>query len=546
MSQNLSRKYRPQTFGEVVNQNHIKITLQNEVLSGQIAHAYLFTGPRGIGKTSLARILAKALNCQNRQEKEFEPCNKCPACESTTAGRNLDLIEIDAATHTQVDKVRENIIENVRFSPHNGKYKIFIIDEVHMLSTAAFNALLKTLEEPPEYAVFILCTTEIYKLPETIISRCQRFDFKKVSAELIKEKLSKIVAKEKLNIADQVLATIAFRSGGFVRDAESLLGQIVTIIADGKKAIDLKDIEPLLPRSDLDSIAKLVDTLINHNTHDGIENINTLIVDGIDVDRFNLDLIDYLRKILLVKNGLKNKDYNLMGLPEKIEHQILQQAERVDEKYLIAMLNKFIAIQHTLKDAEIPQLPLELAVAELCSVQNKANQNENLDHHHPSNPPKNISIKTEDKETKTKSNDIKPGLINDIQHSNDTLLNIEQIKKVWPEFIKKVQQVNHSLPLILEDACPVRVKNNFLELGFSFELHAKKMKDRSCLEAAEKILEELISKQILIKPIVLSKKEIDKLKNEYGLNKKTAATMNSQPANDVEDLLKTFGGEVVE
>src|SRR3989344_5558425 len=187
MATTLYRKYRPQTFAEVVGQNHIKTTLQNELEKDKIAHAYLFSGPRGLGKTTMARLFAKAVNCLTRKSGQSEPCNQCNSCQEVITGRSLDVIEIDAASHTGVDNVRENIIENSRFTPTSRKFKVFIIDEVHMLSTSAFNALLKTLEEPPEHAIFILATTEIHKVPETIVSRCQHFDFHKVpTADIVK------------------------------------------------------------------------------------------------------------------------------------------------------------------------------------------------------------------------------------------------------------------------------------------------------------------------------------------------------------------------
>ncbi len=552
MSQAFYRKYRPQNFSEIVGQNHIKTTLQNEILTEQISHAYLFTGPHGIGKTSLARIMAKSLNCIKRKKNEFEPCNQCESCKNITAGKSLDLIEIDAATHTQVDKVRENIIENVRFVPHNSKYKIFIIDEVHMLSTAAFNALLKTLEEPPEYVVFILCTTEAHKLPETIISRCQRFDFKKVPVEQIAQKLGKIVNQEKINIDDKVLNMIAWRSGGFVRDAESLLSQVVSLLANNKKLISLEDIEPILPRSNLESIANLINALINNDIKMGVETINKLVSDGVDLERFNLDLIDYLRKMVLIKIGLRNRDYNLMGLSEKIEAEIIAQTEKLEMPKLTKILEKFIAQQNAIKNAEIPQLPLEIAVIELC---NSSDNFSNID------PPslnkdgiKNRPDQTtaskfqgHEKQSKDGKQNLKKqkpnysGINNSDTNNNGDNKNeaLKKIKQIWPEFIKQAQQINNSLPLILKLAHPVGIDNNILKIGFEFEIHIKRMKDKKILNAAEKILGELLHTNINIKPILLSTKEIAELKR----NQEDTQTQNDV---QIDKILQTFGGKIIE
>ena len=223
----LYRKYRPKTFAEVSDQAHIVGTIQNQLCSGKLAHAYLFCGPRGVGKTTIARLLSKVANCEAL--KDAEPCLSCASCKEIEAGSAMDLIEIDAASHTGVDHVREMIIDNVRFRPAACKMKVFIIDEVHMLSTSAFNALLKTLEEPPAYALFILATTELHKVPETIISRCQRFDFHRIPTDVLVERLASITKSEKAKLSKDVLEEIARRSEGCLRDAESLLGQVLAV-----------------------------------------------------------------------------------------------------------------------------------------------------------------------------------------------------------------------------------------------------------------------------------------------------------------------------
>ncbi len=525
MSQTLYRKYRPQTFNDVVNQNHIKITLQNEILSGQIAHAYLFTGPRGIGKTSLARILAKALNCEKRKPNSFEPCDSCPSCEAIKNGRSFDLIEMDAATHTQVDKVRENIVENVRFAPHGSHYKIFIIDEVHMLSTAAFNALLKTLEEPPEYIVFILCTTEIYKLPETVISRCQRFDFKRVSAEQIFSKLKKISDLEKIKIADEVLKTIALRSGGFFRDAESLLGQIIGLFGAEKKEINLKDVEPILPRSDYESISNLVQAILDGQKSTGVEIVNQLINDGVEIEKFNLDLIDYLRKMLLLKAGLKNKDYALLGLSTELEKKIVEQVEKITAPKLLAMLDKIIATQSMLKEVEIQQLPLEIAIMELTTDNNR--------------PVPAPTPKIKPTLEKNSSTDNAPETTKNAEAENAPVA-LDKILAIWEEFLTAVQKINHSLPLTLKLAYPLSLNKNQLELGFEFDIHAEKLKDKKCLQLAEETLSHLAGGKIIIKPIILSKEKLAEIKAKNKIPPLADAEGN------MDEVLKSFGGKVID
>ncbi|EKE18522.1 MAG: hypothetical protein ACD_9C00308G0001, partial [uncultured bacterium] len=240
MATALYRKYRPLTFSDVIGQGHIVQTLSNAILNNRVGHAYLFTGPRGTGKTTMARIFARAVNCQN--PKGADPCLECDVCKNITQGMSLDIFEIDAASNTGVDNIRE-LRENVKFPPSQAKFKVYIIDEVHMLSTGAFNALLKTLEEPPAHVIFILATTEIHKVPETIISRCQRYDFTRLSLEHIIEKLSTIAKNENVSIEKNALEMIAIASEGGMRDAESLLSQVMAL---EDKKITAKEVEEIL------------------------------------------------------------------------------------------------------------------------------------------------------------------------------------------------------------------------------------------------------------------------------------------------------------
>ncbi len=542
MSQTLSRKYRPQTFGEMVGQNHIKITLQNEIATGQIAQAYLFTGPRGIGKTSLARILSKALNCQTRKKNEFEPCNQCQSCQEITAGKSLDLIEIDAATHTQVDKVRENIVANVNFPPHH-QYKIFIIDEVHMLSTPSFNALLKTLEEPPAFVVFILCTTEVYKLPETVVSRCQRFDFKKVPTEQIINKLKKIAREEKIKIEDKVLTAIALRSGGFIRDAEGLLGQVFGLFGPDQKEITLDEVTAILPRTDFEALAELSAAIIARDAPKGVELINKLMTEGLDLERFNLDLIDFWRQMILIKLGLKNIEGLATALPEEIENKLISSAEEISLVRLIKILEKFMSIQSALKEAEISQLPLEMAVVELCEEEHENTKTQKTQKHI-NNEPKSVTqaFRPDIDADKNVTQVFRPE--SPVIQAFRPDIDLEMIKNVWPEIVSASQKFNHSLTLILKAAYPLAINNNHLDLGFEFEIHQKKIKEEKCLRSLEEILEKILNVKIIIKPILLTQEKINDLKQERQSTLKNSG--ENQGDAQLEDVLNSFGGKVIE
>ncbi|MFC1756533.1 DNA polymerase III subunit gamma/tau, partial [Patescibacteria group bacterium] len=284
MSETLYRKYRPEKFSEVIGQQNIVQTLQNSIKNDRLGHAYLFTGPRGTGKTTLARLFAKTINCQ--KIKESEPCLLCDACKNISENKSLDIIEIDAASHTGVDNIRE-LKETVKLPPSLTKYKIYIIDEVHMLSPGAFNALLKTLEEPPAHAIFILATTEIHKVPDTILSRCQRFDFARLSLENIVRKLSSISKKEKIKIDTSSLETIAIAAEGGMRDAESLLAQIMAL---EDKNITQKDVEGILGTAEHKSIEDMAGFILGKNVSSALSLINEISENGYNLEVFSKSL----------------------------------------------------------------------------------------------------------------------------------------------------------------------------------------------------------------------------------------------------------------
>jgi len=327
MSLVLYRKYRPQSFGEIIGQEHVVKTLSNAISSGGISHAYLFSGPRGCGKTTIARILAKAVNCQNRKEGQFaetsshlsprsappssafEPCNQCSSCREINEGRALDLIEIDAASHRGIDEIRE-LIDGIKFVPNKLKYKVFIIDEAHQLTKEAFNALLKTLEEPPSHAIFILATTEIHKMIPTIISRCQRFDFRKLTLPEILKRLDFICKKEKVKLEKPALELIALNSTGSFRDAESLLGQALTFTSGLNREVKAEDIKELLGLVGIELVSKFTDFLCQKKAKEAVNFLNETLEKGLDPQEFSKSLINYLRQALVLKitgdNSLSN------------------------------------------------------------------------------------------------------------------------------------------------------------------------------------------------------------------------------------------------
>lgn len=359
----LYRKYRPSNFKEFIGQDNIVKTITNEISSGKISHAYLFSGHRGTGKTTMARLFAKAINCQNL--KDSEPCNECPSCLEINNGRAIDIIEIDAASNRGIDEIR-SIRESIKFAPTLLKYKVLILDEAHQLSKDAANALLKILEEPPSYAIFILATTEAHKMIPTIASRCQRFDFHKLTYDELIKKLSFICKQENLDVELEALKIIASASEGSMRDAEGTLNQVLSFLPDTK--IRAEDVQAILGIVNLNLITNLTDFLIKKDKAGAIKFLNNQIEKGIDIPEFTRTLIDYLRKLLILKIDPNLTSSIMPGETEEVISRAKEQAESFAEEVLKNTLNLLLDADNKSKYASIQQLPLELALIESIGI----------------------------------------------------------------------------------------------------------------------------------------------------------------------------------
>lgn len=357
----LARKYRPQTFESVVGQKHVTQTLANAITSGRTAHAVLFSGPRGTGKTTIARILAKAMNCSTGPTPN--PCNTCPSCVDITSGKAADVFEIDGASNNGVDQVRD-LRENVKYMPQHSRYKIYIIDEVHMLSVAAFNALLKTLEEPPEHVLFFFATTEPQKIPVTILSRCQRHDLKRIGLDDIVNHMNFLCEKESIRIEQEGLTLIAREAGGCLRDALSLLDQVISFAREDITADHILDMLGIVDRKMLYDMSAAI---LGRNLPGMLEILDKIYTHGHDLKKFFAELIQHFRNMLVVKIG--NAVDRLVDLPpHEIEHMRRQVAD-ISHLFLTQMLDRLLKEETAVKWASQPKIALEMACIKLLEIQ---------------------------------------------------------------------------------------------------------------------------------------------------------------------------------
>ena len=356
----LARKWRPQLFDEVVGQQHITQTLQNAISQKRVAHAFLFTGARGVGKTSTARILAKALNCE--KGLQTNPCDQCTNCQEITHGTSMDVIEIDGASNRGIDEIRE-LKENVRYTPAKSRHKIYIIDEVHMLTKEAFNALLKTLEEPPPHIIFIFATTEPHKIPATILSRCQRYDFKRIPFREVIGSLKRIVEKENIQISQRGLLSIAQESEGSLRDAQSLLDQVIAYAGENIRDEDIAEVLGLIDRKILNDT---IEAIANRDVERCMEVIEIVYHFGYDLQHFCRELLQYLRNLILMK--VSQHPEGLMELPEEELELLRKQAEKFQFDQLNHLFSLLLKGEQEIAQSTFPRTMLEMTLIRMATL----------------------------------------------------------------------------------------------------------------------------------------------------------------------------------
>ncbi len=541
-SQALYRKWRPARFSDVIGQEHITHTLQNSVGGDRVGHAYLLCGPRGTGKTTTARLLAKAVNCLGDDASQ-RPCDDCSICHAINDGRFLDLIEIDAASNTGVDDMRD-LRDKVNFAPSEGQYKVYIIDEVHMLSTAAFNALLKTLEEPPAHVKFILATTEEHKVPLTIKSRCQQFNFRLLTSKEINGRLRWLAEKEGLTVEPAALDLIAQQGAGSLRDAESLLDQLITSPDD---PITLERTQMVLGTATAQAITLVVDAWLNNDSGEGLRVIHEALSSGADARQFGRQMVAYLRELLLLKAA--GDALPLDGTPER-KQAMLAQANRTSAAALIRAVKAFNEAAMTAASSWQPQLPLELAFIGLMGEQMMAAPAAPIAQPvpvatappvvvapvvaqtapvkvAPSPPPMQKRVEqvvTPPPPPPPPQAETTPAASTTPSPANDQPLTLDAVRGKWREMVVHVGATMKSLPALLNMGKPIALEGNVIIIGFDYPIFKDKFdKDVKAPPLINQTYSKLLNTTCTVRGVVTSEyavpvreEEVRELAQELG------------------------------
>jgi DNA polymerase-3 subunit gamma/tau len=518
MSQALYRKWRPQTWDEVVGQDHIVLTLRNAVKGERVAHAYLFAGPRGTGKTTTARLLAKSVNCLAESPGD-RPCNDCANCKAVTQGRFLDLVEIDAASNTSVEDVRD-LRDKINFSPNEGRYKVYIVDEVHMLSTAAFNALLKTLEEPPAHAIFVLATTEVHKIPPTVLSRCQRHEFRRLPLAIILDYLKQQCENEGLQVDPEALELIARQATGSLRDAISMLDQLTSI----GEAVRLELAREVLGTATDESVRGVVQAWVEGDQAKGLGLINRALDGGADPRQFARQVVDYLRKLLLAKMGAAQLVDAVGGERGALESQ----AQRLALPELLAGMRAFSKAGTEGRATWLPGLPLELAFVEAANPrgqqQPKAKKEAQKEAKASSPPALAKRERKSEKASKPRGTSQTKDTSKESSPANQSASNqgpspmtssgvegltFQGIMDGWKQVLDAAYGRNPRAQALLNSCRPMGLRDGELVVGFPSDLLVEKMEKEHNLAAVQAALQDVFGGGLKLRCVVIGKERLE-------------------------------------
>lgn len=530
----LYREWRPKKFEEVVGQKHVTVTLKNQVENNRIAHAYLLCGTRGTGKTSTAKILSKAVNCLN--PVGGEPCNKCEMCNKINSGLAIDVVELDAASHNGVEDIR-NIIDDVQYPPHESRFKVFIIDEVHMLSMGAVNAFLKTLEEPPKNVIFILATTDPQRLPITILSRCQRFDFKRIKKKDMSELLRKIVTKQGVVADDKSINLIARMSDGAMRDAISILDQAISI---GSGVVQYEDVVNMLGLVTNEYLIRVTNALIDKNVEDAMKIVDEAVISGKDINIFIKDLIVHMRNLMMVK--VSKKPEEIIDMSEENILTLKEQSNKIRIEEIMRCIRILQETEEESKWSKQSRIYLELAIIKMCKIEydtstevilSRLNKIERAVKTGEINIAREVTRGSVKEEVKEISKQIRKqeAVIEEREELElgESTIKLEDVKKVWRDIIEtfKARRLR-VLGAHLTNGVPIACKNGIVEIAFkkTYNFSKQNLERQENNRKVEEIFSETLKERVRVRYTVSSGEE------------KSASS---------EDMLKkTFGEEIID